>query len=314
VDTLSLTLIRRPTKSGHAAIKTPWTGPLACASDGVRNIAPHSLDPDSDDNWEHIPGIPKCEPVIPQRITSTNDSGSELELSSSSPPPRSSPPVGGHYTPAKPETPATYPGVGSRIPSILVHNNHPPPDLTSLPIPRGIPVSLQVSPHTYGSSPVSYKDFMSPTRPSYGVINPSASGHSSGYTLSPLIKSPANSNCGNLPSGAGCNPGFGVPTPVRSNAIPLPGIHHALANAPGSNSPYLYSMPRASPSGSMKGSISPYVPAWISPQSAVNSVLPGTLAATMSPTSVRGDDGAPLRRGGSGLGSYVVGSRVVTPY
>jgi len=307
-----LTLTRRPTRSGHAAIKTPWTGPLACASDGVRNIAPHSLESDSDDNWEHVPGILKREPVIPQRITSTNDSESESEsdLSSSSPPLHGSPPVEGHYIPEKPETQATYPGASSRIPSVLAHNNHPPPDLASLPIPRGIPVS-QVSPHSYDSPSVSHKGLMSPTHPSYGVINLSASGHSSGYTLSPLIKSP---NYSNLPGGAGYNPGFGVPTPVRSNTIPLPGIHHALANAPGSNSPFLYSTPRASPSGSMKGSSSPYVPAWISPHSAVNSVLPGTLTATMSPASVRGDDGAPLRRGGSGPGSYIVGSKVIAPY
>lgn len=312
MDTLSLTLTRRPTRSGHAAVKTPWTGPLACASDGVRNIAPHSLESDSDDDWEHVPGKPQCEPVIPQRIVSTNDS--ESGLSSSGPPLRSSPPVERLYIPAKLETQATYSGASSRTPSVLAHNNHPPPDLTSLPIPRGIPVSLQVSPHTYDSPSVSYKGLMSPTCPSYGVINLSASGHSSGCTLSPLIKPPANPNHSNLPGDTGYNPGFGVPTPLRSSAIPLPSIHHALANAPGSNSPYLYSTPRASPSGSMKGSSSPYVPAWISPQSAVNSVLPGTLAATMSLTSVRSDDGAPLRHGGSGPGSYIVGSRVIAPY
>ena len=279
VDTSSLTFTKRPTKSGPTAIKTPWTGPLACASDGVRNIAPHSLDSDSDDYWEHIHGIPKREPVILQQIISANDSESESDLSSSGPPLCSSPPVERHYIPAKPETQAIYSRASSPVSSIPAQNNHTS-DLNSLPLPRGIPVSLQVLPHTYGSPSVNYNGLTLPTHASYGVVSP-ASGYTSGYTLSPLIKSPANLSHSSLPSGAGYNPGFGVPTPVGSNATPLPGIHYALANAPGSNSPFLYSTPRASPLGSIKGSPSPYVPAWISPQSTASSVLTGTLAGTM---------------------------------
>ncbi|KAJ3574628.1 hypothetical protein NP233_g1635 [Leucocoprinus birnbaumii] len=339
-----LTVSRRGTKTGASATvaRTPWAGPLAVASDGIRNIAPYNLDSDSDsDEWQDVPGIPKRIPVIPPRITSIIDSDTDTESSRSSPRLRSSPPpMEGYFPPAKPETQAIYPRVNqahaSNSPARNANAYTPPPpshhDVKSvIPIPRGVPTSPQASPYTYGSPSVDHSNLTSPAHTGYGISSPPAFGVVSPVPLSSIY-----------------NPGYYVsPThstqtisPIGTNATPLPGIHHALTNnngtmtpQNGSNSPYLYSTPRASPSATL-GSPSPYVPAWISPQSTASSTVPlpgrGTHGTgphhhhhhshgMMSPTSMRGGS-VPLHSvvvppvGGPGGGGYVPGSRATAPY
>lgn len=345
------TLTRRGTKGAvpaTASFKTPWTGPLARASDGVRNIAPYNLDSDSDEDWEDVPGRPKRRPVIPPRITNESqrsDSDSETNSRSSNHGLRDRPiSMEGPYTrprtPAKPETQAVYPRANNHRTSAAQAN-------TYTHVPRGTPVSPHASPYTYGSPSANHQGLMSPAHMPYSVSSPFgiANTGSSVYTPAYLpLKSPTNSNNDSLPSYAhGYIPSHGVsPVSSMNGSTPLPGIHHALSNTDpisallqqthgaGNHSPYLYSTPRASPAmgpGSNLRSPSPYVPAYISPQSTPSGALPLPLingsVGMMTPASGRG---MPLHTltvtvpsvgagaGGSGPGAYVHGSRAAAPY
>ncbi|KAF9446271.1 hypothetical protein P691DRAFT_214288 [Macrolepiota fuliginosa MF-IS2] len=299
---------------GPAAVVTPWTGPLARASEGSKHIRPGPLaresedaqhlrpggysydfdESDESDDWVEVKGMPpKPDPLLPPWPNRYYDSASDSDSDPFSPP--SPAPFGmkklyGSLNPAPPVIPPgvphynssagadTYPTSPPVIPSSSFTTSASAYGSPRRPV---IPYGHGPS-HTYSNHPGS----------TYGLSSPVPSGaFSPGYIPPPPLTSPAASHH-SLPPNNTYAPGFIPPPPsLMTPAGPtasLPGMHivsdaasaaaHAAAVAHGNASPYLYSTPRPL--------ASPYVPAWISPQPSMNSSLPMT--GSMTPGSTRG--------------------------
>ncbi|XP_006453955.1 hypothetical protein AGABI2DRAFT_189278, partial [Agaricus bisporus var. bisporus H97] len=215
---------------------TPWIGPLARESVGVRNIHPYKSGSDTDDYWDNVLGIPKREPVIPSPVDDWDSDDSDLSFSPVIPH-HSSSDAPNHHTPVYPDSNPLSPQgnmYGQQAPVI-------PPSSYIYASPNNSNRS-HFSPMTMHGTPVYGSGYMQPLQ---------------------LVPSPAASMT-SLPH-TGFTPGY-IPQ-MMTSPVGSMNAGHEQAYLHGMNSPYSPSTIR-----SLLGS--PYVPAWISPQPNTLSLTP----------------------------------------
>ncbi len=287
---------RRSTKPSPSTV-TPWTGPLARESDGIRNINPkanhNKYETDESDEWIDVPPVVSKTGSFVASPLSSDYSDDDDDDDDEAAPPRSPSPMDDRHSPDF--SPKTY---RQSNPSTNAYGLLPPP----------------VNPYRHTSPQANTYSISSPQPPTipFGFVSPVPTAHTPALIPSSHF-SPAGSNA-NLHTYHN-TPGY-IPSPYTNSpnhslhyTATLPSIHsisssdsvsaaalpHAAAGMTHgrSASPYLYSTPRPGHS--------PYVPAWISPvASSMNVSLPGSMMMMMTPASPRG---AVLQH--SGGGGYV---------